>query len=185
MYEIEPIVINLGNDLIAWIDPIDIELCQYDWRAKKAGSKEFPHYYAVRSVQLGSDKHDFYLHDEVWERMMNEPLPEGFLVDHKNRDKLDNRRTNLRLSTKTDNEGNKIKRRTHAGKRTHSAYKGVTKSRDRWRAIITYDKKTYNIGTFATQEEAAEAYNAKALELFGEFATLNSIRKKKETPDGN
>ena len=59
-------------------------------------------------------------------------------------------------------------------KRTTSMYKGVWKE-TAWRAGIKHDAKTIHLGSFKTEEEAARAYNEKALELFGEFAKLNEI----------
>jgi len=109
----------------------------------------------------------------VWERMMEAKLPWGFLIDHINGDKLDCRRSNLRLATRSDNEANKKKRRGN----TTSKYKGVSKiataKKYPWRATITKEKRQTALGTFATEWEAAEAYNQAALELYGEFAFTN------------
>lgn len=93
------------------------------------------------------------------------------LVDHRNGNGLDNRRSNLRLATQAQNMSNR-------GRPTNntSGYKGVSAGRlGGWRAYITSRGKRLDIGTFASKEEAAEAYNAKALELHGEFARLNEI----------
>jgi hypothetical protein len=190
----EPIELKLDNDLFAWIDEEDAELCQFNWIAKKAGRKDIPHYYAVRYSRVGKHRVEYYLHNEVFERMIGEALPRGgeWLVDHINGDKLDNRRSNLRLATRTENEANKLKRRTHAGKATSSRYKGVTKNNDKkrskpWRAHITNkdDGLTY-LGSFATEVEAAKAYNKAALEMFGEFAKLNTFEDEpKETANGS
>jgi hypothetical protein len=116
-----------------------------------------------------------YLHNLIWERMMGTPVPKGFLVDHMNGDKLDNRRSNLRLATRGDNEANKRKRRGT----TTSKYKGVTKINDGrqkcWRVSITVDTKQIKVGTFYSEDEAAKAYNKAALEQWGEFAHLNEV----------
>lgn len=93
-------------------------------------------------------------------------------VDHKNRNKLDNRKENLRLCTPSQNQANKIK-----GNRLYSSkYKGVTKSyNNKWLAQVRKDGKVYCIGVFHTEISAALAYNEKAKELFGEFARGNEI----------
>lgn len=175
------VVVDLGKDLVAWIDEEDKELTKSDWKLKSAGSKKFPHYYAYRRWSSGGFSGEYYLHNEVWERMMDAALPKGFLVDHINGDKLDNRRSNLRLATKSDNEANKKKRRTQGGKAPSSKYKGVSKDQDGrkkcWRAIASREGKSYRLGSFYSEEEAARAYNVKALELFGEFALLNEIEE--------
>jgi hypothetical protein len=58
-----------------------------------------------------------------------------------------------------------------------SKYKGVyfQKESGKWRAGISYRNKTIYIGLYLTEDEAALAYNAKAIELFGEFAVLNKV----------
>ena len=105
--------------------------------------------------------------------------PKGMLVDHVNGDTLDNRRSNLRVCSKGENGRN----RKVASKNNTSGFKGVScrkKGPDMinewsrpWQAYINHDKKRHHLGMFATAEEAARAYDAKALELHGEFARLN------------
>lgn len=176
----EPIMVPLGDSgLFAWIDEVDRDLLVNDWSLKKAGTKEFPHYYAVRKWSVNRVRGEYYLHNEVWECMMEAPLPRGFLVDHINGDKLDDRRCNLRLATRMDNEANKKKRRTQAGGQPSSQYKGVNKIRDGrkkcWRATITYEKRQIKLGTYYHEVEAAKAYNEAALHYFGEFACINEL----------
>lgn len=109
--------------------------------------------------------------------------PEGLLVDHINGNPLDNRKENLRLCIQSQNMANA---RKTTKKKTSSTYKGVHKEssagyKNPWSAYITKDKKRQNIGHFATEEEAALAYNQRAEELFGEFAKLNVITKRKKS----
>lgn len=61
--------------------------------------------------------------------------------------------------------------------KAHSIYAGVTRDKKHpsWLASITKDKIKYYLGSFKTEEEAALAYNKKALELYGENARLNII----------
>jgi len=179
-YEDEPVVIELGRTgLIAWVSEEDRELQErYHYKAKSAGTKEIPHYYALRAEKFGQSTIEYYLHNEVWERMMGSKLPRGFLVDHINRDKLDNRRSNLRLATPSDNEANKRKRRTQGDGQPSSKYKGVnkTKTKERpWRAIITVERRQIALGKFADEIDAAKAYNKAALHYYGEFAFINEF----------
>jgi len=97
-------------------------------------------------------------------------VPQGLVVDHKNHNGLDNRKSNLRVCTPAENARNR-----RLAKKTASGYKGVRRngSDNCWQARIRIGKKLRNIGCFATAEEAALAYDAKALELFGEYAHLN------------
>lgn len=96
-------------------------------------------------------------------------FPEGE-VDHANRDKLDNQKSNLRVCSHRQNNGNK-----GLGKTNTSGFKGVSwRKRDKvWEAGIKHKGKTIHIGNFQGRFEAAEAYDAKATELFGEFAWTN------------
>lgn len=95
-------------------------------------------------------------------------------VDHINGDSLDNRKVNLRICTHAENLRNV---KTRCGKKG-SVYKGVrvdnTCVHRRWRAQATFNGKLIHIGHFATEEIAAEAYNRKAEELFGDFARVNN-----------
>ena len=93
----------------------------------------------------------------------------GQVVDHRNHDKLDNRRTNLRICTQRQNSMNK---RTPAGRR----FKGIDLHHcGRYRARVRRDGKLLFVGWADTPEEAAALYNLGAIKHFGEFAYLNSI----------
>ena len=100
--------------------------------------------------------------------------PKGMVVDHINRNGLDNRRSNLRLCTHKENMQNR-----RANSKNSTGYKGVrlTKSGKKYIARVCQklDGKTveHYLGTYDTPEEAARAYDAKAIELFGEYASLN------------
>lgn len=96
--------------------------------------------------------------------------------DHINRNPLDNRKCNLRL---TSNQENSFNRGNYKCSK-HSKYKGVGKVSGKndgkiWRARITIDAKQIHLGTFATEREAALAFNKAAKELQGEHAYLNDV----------
>ena len=99
-------------------------------------------------------------------------IPNGMQVDHINRNKLDNRLSNLRVVTPTQNNLNKPAATTKKA----SAYKGVHKTASgSWQAMIWYKGKNYGLGSYKTPEEAALAYNIKAKELYGDYAFINLI----------
>ena len=92
----------------------------------------------------------------------------GTLVDHINRNTLDNRRENLRACTRNESNQN----RKGGGKA--SPYKGVHRSSvNRWGAVIRANGRNTWLGTFVNEEDAARAYDRAALEAYGEFAYLN------------
>lgn len=91
----------------------------------------------------------------------------GEIVDHKNRDKTDNRKSNLRIATRQLNAVNRP-----AGRNSTTGIKGVIKSAngEKFVAKICKDGKTMHLGTFETIEEAYRERYKKEKELFGEFA---------------
>lgn len=105
-------------------------------------------------------------------------------VDHRDLNKLNNQKENLRLATPQQNSAN-TSRRSH----NKSVYKGVRKRYGRincngyfckvntFEACITIKGKYKYLGSFKTEIEAAITYNKAALELHGEFARLNNIPK--------
>jgi hypothetical protein len=94
---------------------------------------------------------------------------EDLIVDHRDGNGLNNTRGNLRLATASQNAAN--------SRIAGNPYRGVTFRRDaiarKWLARILVDGQRRSLGTYATAEEAATAYDAAAKQLFGEFATLN------------
>lgn len=90
--------------------------------------------------------------------------PRG-LIDHADRNKLNNQRENLRICTKSQNEGNSVGK--VKGKMKGAFY---DKSRNKFMALIMINYKSIFLGRFNTEEEAAKAYQAAALHYFGEFA---------------
>ena len=92
-------------------------------------------------------------------------LPE---VDHKDGNPMNNDHTNLRWCDHSNNLGNARKRRSAS-----SRFKGVSwvKPLRKW---VAYFKREC-LGYFDSEEEAAQAYNKRATEVFGEFAKLNIL----------
>jgi len=105
--------------------------------------------------------------------LMKAHLSEGLEVDHVNGNKLDNRIENLRIVTRQQNQFN-----SKPSKNSFSKYKGVSFDKNSAHkkpifAQIMHNRKNYRLGTYTSEEEAARAYDKKAIELFGEYAYLN------------
>ena len=94
-------------------------------------------------------------------------------VDHVDHDTINDCVNNLRWVTQSENSMNSKKQ----NRSTHSRFKGVSfhKQRQRWSAQIAQDGHLHHLGLFDTEEDAALAYNAKAIELFGEYAYINDL----------
>lgn len=90
----------------------------------------------------------------------------GQIVDHINGDRLDCRKANLRI---TDYHGNSRNAKPHG----ESQYRGVARDRKKWKARIYANGRREHLGVFDSEEEAARAYDKRAMELFGEYARLN------------
>jgi hypothetical protein len=106
--------------------------------------------------------------------------PVDLLVDHINHDPLDNRRSNLRLCTSTQNLANARKPRRKA---SSSRFKGVNRHGRGWVARIQINRESIRLGYFGSELEAARAYDIAAVKFFGEFAFTNKVDPRiKPTP---
>lgn len=94
------------------------------------------------------------------------------VVDHINHDPLDNRRANLRVCTRGENNRNTS---SQIGKSSNYLGVGWHGSTSKWRARIKIDGKDIHLGTFGCERQAALRYNDAALSHFGQFASLNNI----------
>ncbi len=95
------------------------------------------------------------------------------IVDHRNGNRLDNRRTNLRFCTRSQNGIN-----AGVKKNNTSGFKGVSKLGNVWRAYINADWKQIHLGCFPTAELAASARENAERRMYGEFAFDGGFRVK-------
>jgi hypothetical protein len=156
--------IKLANsDHYTLVDDEDYEkFKKYPWRKSQHG-------YAIICKAVNKRSKTFHLHREITN------APEGLYVDHINGNPLDNRKENLRLVTHSQNMFNVKNYVTNK-----SGYKGVSwhSVRNKWRARLHFKGSEIHIGLFDSKEEAALAYNKKAMEMYGEYARLNVINER-------
>lgn len=152
--------LSLNNGITTLVDDEDAELISaYKWYATY--SRRGQCYYVMTSI----NKKTVYLH-----RLLT-GAKAGEVVDHQNRNTLDNRKQNLRLTTHQNNCFNQ------RGKGSNTGFKGVSYSKERQKyfASIMHNGRTIPLGRYITPLEAAKAYNEAATRLFGEFALLNPL----------
>lgn len=132
---------------------------KYNWSLDSHG-------YVVRRAKGGSiSLHRFIAKIHRWNVGEN-------VIDHINRDKKDNRKSNLRMCTFQQNTFN----RKQQFNDTTSRYKGVSKRENgHWRMRVYVEGKCYCDKTYRTEIEAAVAYNRAAVKAHGEYALLNDI----------
>lgn len=154
-------LIKLTKGKFAKVDDEDFEMVnKFKWYSVKDKHS----YRAFSCMKINNQWKTVYLHRFI----MN--FPEGKQVDHINIDPLDNRRSNLRVCSQSENQHNRTKQRNNT-----SGFKGVYWSAEtkKWRAKIRINNNLINIGYFADKVDAAKAYDKAALELHSSFAKLN------------
>lgn len=156
--------IELTLGYVTVVDDEDADLEAISWSAHV---KQHLVYASHSSYPNGANgkKVTLYLHRLIVERVAGCVLPSSQWIDHEDGDPLNNRRSNLRLATRSQNQAN-----AKMYKNNKSGFKGVIKEGDHFRAKIVKDNRKYNLGKFDTVIDAHEAYKAAALELYGEFA---------------
>jgi hypothetical protein len=145
--------IPLGGGLYAYVDAADYEwLSQWAW-----------HVIGGYAGRYEKDR-KIYIHREIVQPR------KGLVVDHINRNKMDNTRLNLRACTPDENARNRAKRVASV-----SQYKGVgyRKRNKKWFAEIAIAGEHIWLGFCDSEIDAARTYDRAAVEHFGEFANLN------------
>jgi len=166
--EQQTVEIRLSKGMVARVCLCHIKLVAgYKWHCTGMG-------YAARSVWdpvKRRNKEMIYLHRVV------AGTPKGLATDHIDGNKMNCVCSNLRVVDQRQNIYNQgLNRRSTTG------YRGVSQmkaSKSLYRAYIGIGGRQKHIGCFKTPEEAALAYNEKAIELWGAYARLNVVRKPK------
>lgn len=149
--------IMLGKGKFALVDNSEVErlICQF-WHVSVVG-------YAVTFFKKKAVlMHRIVFGAAPWE-----------VMDHINLDRLDNRRSNLRICDSTQNNANRNQRKDARG----SKFKGVSldKRDGIYYAVGTNRGKHSYLGRFEKETDAARAYDSWALSAFGEFARINGV----------
>lgn len=160
--------IQLTQGKVALVDDADFEfLSQWEWHYSRTSQGG----YAARTAYKGGISYKIFMHKILLGCLELEG-------DHKDLNKLNNQKYNLRIATRLQNAKNKA-----VNKNNICGYRGVRKNNytkknnvnSGFIARIKRGKKSVHLGTFKTPEEAAKAYNEAAIQQYGEWACLNKI----------
>jgi len=158
-----PTAIPLTKGAVALIDHYDLEwLSQFRWCFAWNGYAV--HYYANEHGR----RKTLYMHREIFTRILGYDIPPNMQVDHINHNRIDNRRSNLRLATRSQNQA-------HKGRPVNntSQYKGVSFNTGKWEARIRYSGQRIHLGRYDDALTAALMYDAASRLLNREFAGCN------------
>lgn len=148
--------VELTKNKVATVDDCDFKkVSKFNWYCQETLSNRF---YARRTTD------GLYLHTFLMGNFKNK------VIDHINGNSLDNTRDNLRFCDFVENLHNK-----KVYKNNKTGLKGIFRDRNRWRARITVEKRKISIGSYASKNEAALAYDHAAKHYFGNFALTNFV----------
>lgn len=150
--------IPLTQGKVALVDDEDYErVSKYKWYINNGYAR----------TDVGPNGKPIYLH-----RFIMYLYDESVRLDHINDNRCDDRKSNLRVATSSQNRANMNKPVGGTSK-----YKGVSwdKAAQKWRASIRVDYKKKFLGLFVNEEDAARTYDEAALKYFGEFARINGV----------
>lgn len=148
------ILIPLTRGKFAMVDFDDADLAEYKWCINSR--------YASRNVK----QKPLFMHRVVLERKLQRPIQDEMLGDHINGNELDNRRSNLREATRTQNAWN-----SGTQKNNTSQYTGVSYIAGFYRARLGSSGAI--LGSFKTALDASFCYDREALARWGDYARLN------------
>lgn len=153
--------IPIAGGKIVLVDDADYDvLASFKWYLSSTGYATRTHWFGR---QFKPKKKHVWMHRQLCPITKDQPL-----VDHKNGNKLDNRRANLRASTKSQNGSNRGRTRIN-----QTGFKGVSKHTSGFISQIRVHNRNHYLGWYSSPEPAAMIYNLIAVEVFGEFANLN------------
>jgi hypothetical protein len=158
--------IKLTRNQVTIVDDIDYDyLMQWKWVAL-TGNRNEGKFYAARITHPNGKSKAIMMHRVIAKRIR---LSLEHLIDHIDRNRLNNQRNNLREATVTQSAQNCVKN-------NKTGFRGVVeKPNGKWVSQIRANNKSFYLGTFDSPVLAAIIYNRKAKELHGDFAILNLI----------
>lgn len=154
--------IKLSQNKFSLIDDEDFELVnQFKWCASENRNT----FYAQRGSKINGKRKTIKMH-----RLIMGVDDPKIIIDHINRNGLDNRRSNLRIVTQSENNRN----RRLSKNKFSSKYRGVYRNRNRYFALMSINGHRLSLGYYDNEEDANKAY-LKAIE--NPLKTLENLLK--------
>lgn len=169
--ETDTYLIPLTRGHYAIVDACDVDLADALWQAKFVGGVDTPYAYGDSYMANGKQKKKA-MHREILARVIGRQPLRAELIDHVNRNTLDNRRSNLRLANPFENQIN-----TRVSTRSSTGYRGVVVYRGRFMVKFRCQGKNYYGGIHDSVDEAVAVYEQMASALYGEFAPQSDALK--------
>lgn len=162
------IIIRNKNNIVTQVDDADyISLSMCSWAMDAKG-------YVYRTHKRNGIEKRIYMARVI----MNSP--EGLMVDHKDRNPLNNQKENLRICTRGQNRANSIRKILCKNKFKGAYHNPTANKMFPYISNICVDGRRIYLGYFKTDVEAARAYNEAAKKYHGEFAVLNIFERNEE-----
>lgn len=149
------ILIAVGKGLFAEVDDVDWDLSFYSW---------FLHDGYVEARLNGKNTR---LHNIIANRM---GLLQSQHIDHEDQNKLNNKRSNLREATSSQNQANRVEQVNN-----RLGFKGICFHQGKYQVSITKEKRQIYLGRFDTIEQAHLAYSEASKRYFGEFSSTEEL----------
>jgi hypothetical protein len=159
-------LLPLTKDKFALVDDDDYYwLSQWNWFAVEIKNTWYARRSKKKGVLRSNEKYEIYLH-----RIVMRCSNIDFVIDHLDKNGLNNQKENLRICTKSENN-----KHTSSHKNSSSQYLGVSydKNRNKWSANLMNNGKKILFKRYNTEIEAAKAYDITAKTQFGVYANLN------------
>jgi hypothetical protein len=140
------------------------------WEAKITTGSHLP--YAITRKTTDGVRKQYYLHRLIMDVLETSNIH----IDHKNGNKLDNRKENLRIATRVQNMKNRTSAKNSTSKFLGTYYCKNKRGIKKWRSVITpYNHPNIHLGYHETEEQGAYAYNLAAKIIHKEFANFNEL----------
>lgn len=159
------------NEIVEYKDYAEIILYDKNCNEKCRALIDLDDVEKVKNIKWCLKSNGYVHNGKVYLHRIIMDVDDNVFIDHINRNKLDNRKSNLRICTRQQNNFNRGKRTDNT-----SGFSGVDfyKRENKWRARIQVDYEEIVLGLFSTKEEAIKVRKEAEIKYFGEYRNKNN-----------